>query len=62
MARWGEVELTEARDAIALLQHVQRSAGCVLDVVCEVIAADGERRVGVVEVVQAMHLGSGKGG
>ena len=56
------MELTEARDAIALLQHVQRSAGCVLDVVCEVIAADGEWRVGVVEVVQAMHLGSGKGG
>ena len=56
----GRLELTKAGDAIALLQHIQRSTGCVLDVVCKVIAADGEWRVGVVEVVQAMHLDSSK--
>ncbi len=51
--------LTEVGHAVALLQYLQRARGGVLDNVCQLVAAHGQGRVGVVQLVQPLHLSTG---
>ena len=48
--------LTEVGRGVALLQHVQRTRGGVLDDLRQLVAAEGQRAVGIVQLVQPPHL------
>ena len=51
--------LTEAGHGVALLQHVQRTAGGVLDDLCQLVTTDVQRRIWVVQLVQPLNLHNG---